>query len=62
MRLYKKTKYEVVDYIFWFLFILFTNPGGIFKALGEDTSLAGTIDSFDYIFFFNVRLFFISFI
>lgn len=46
----KKPKYELIDYFFWFLFILFTNPGGIFQAFGEDTSSTGSIDSFDYLF------------
>lgn len=46
-----KSKYEFIDYLFWFFFILFTNPGGIFAALGEDTSSTGTVDSFDFIFF-----------
>ena len=46
----QKSKYETVDYIFWILFILFTNPGGIFEAFGEDTSKAGSIDMRDFIF------------
>ena len=56
----KKPKYEFIDYLFWFLFILFTNPGGIFKAFGEDTSSKGTIDSFDFIFVLLLGCFLIA--
>jgi len=45
----KQSKYELVDYAFWFLLILFSNPGGIFQAFGEDTSKSGSIDMRDFI-------------
>lgn len=45
----KHSKNELVDYAFWFLLILFSNPGGIFQAFGEDRGKSGTIDSFDFI-------------
>ncbi len=31
----------VIDYIFWITFIIFTNPGAILSALGEDSSDGG---------------------
>jgi len=46
----KKSKYEFIDYVFWILLILFSNPGGIFTALGEDTSQKGNIDIRDFLF------------
>ena len=36
-RDYKKT----VDFVFWIVFILFTNPGGVLEALGEDSGSGG---------------------
>ncbi|MDJ0645026.1 MAG: hypothetical protein QNJ57_03495 [Flavobacteriaceae bacterium] len=50
MQRIKEKSYQAVDYLFWIFLILFTNPGGIFQALGEDTSRSGTIDSFDFLF------------
>lgn len=32
---------KVVDYVFWFTLIIFTNPGAILSALGEDSSDGG---------------------
>ena len=32
---------ELVDYIFWIVFILFNNPGGILKAFGENSGDGG---------------------
>ena len=40
---------KLVDYIFWIAFILFTNPGGILEALGEDSGDGG-INAKDFIF------------
>lgn len=38
----KKTiKHKIVDYIFWIVFLLFTNPGGILQALGFDNGSGG---------------------
>lgn len=38
----KKTiKYKIVDHIFWIVLLVFTNPGGILEALGEDSSDGG---------------------
>ena len=54
-----KNKYPVIDYLFWITFFLFTNPGGILEALGEDTSKAGTIDARDFLFLVIFGLFFI---
>jgi len=34
-------KKNFVDYIFWIVLIIFTNPGGILEALGEDSSDGG---------------------
>lgn len=34
-------KYNIVDYIFWLLLIIFTDPGGILEALGEDSGDGG---------------------
>ena len=45
----KIEKYSIIDYIFWFIFILRTNPGGILAALGEDKSKSG-IDITDFLF------------
>jgi hypothetical protein len=45
----KNRKYDVIDYIFWFLLVILANPGGIFQAFGEDTSKVGNIDMLDYI-------------
>ena len=45
----KQSKNELIDYAFWFLLILFSNPGGIFKAFGEDTTKTGSIDMLDFI-------------
>jgi len=37
-----KTNYtKLVDYIFWITFIIFTNPGDILRALGEDSGDGG---------------------
>lgn len=45
-----KSKYSVlVDYIFWISFIVFTNPAGILKALGENSGDGG-IDITDLLF------------
>lgn len=34
-------KHKIIDHIFWITFLFFTNPGGIFSALGEDSSDGG---------------------
>ena len=34
-------KDKIVDHLFWITFLLFTNPGGILSALGEDSSDGG---------------------
>ena len=44
----KQSKYQVIDYVFWFLLIVWSNPGGILIALGEDKSKSG-IDVQDYV-------------
>lgn len=50
MKLNLKSKYtDVVDYVFWISFILFTNPGGILEALGEDSGDGG-IDVTDLLY------------
>ena len=50
MKLNLKNRYtDVVDYIFWIAFILFTNPGGVLEALGED-SADGGIDVTDLLY------------
>lgn len=40
---------RLVDYIFWTVFIIFTNPGGILQALGENSGDGG-IDVSDLLF------------
>lgn len=40
---------ELVDYLFWIVFLIFTNPGGILAALGEDRGDGG-INITDYLF------------
>ncbi len=40
---------KLVDYIFWILFIFFTNPGGIIMAMGEDRGDGG-VNVVDFIY------------
>lgn len=40
---------ETVDYVFWITFIIFTNPGGILEALGEDSGDGG-VNMRDFLF------------
>lgn len=47
----KGDKTKLIDYVFWIAFILFTNPGGIMLALGEDSGDGG-INIKDFIFAF----------
>lgn len=52
-----KTNYtDFVDYVFWIAFIIFTNPGGILAALGEDRGDGG-INITDFIFVFLCGLY-----
>lgn len=37
----KPFKPKLIDYIFWILFIFFTNPGGLLMAMGEDRGDGG---------------------
>ncbi len=41
--------HSTVDYIFWIALILFTNPGGVFKALGENSG-SGGVNIADFLF------------
>ena len=34
-------KKKIVDYVFWIVFIAFTNPGGILEAIGENSADGG---------------------
>ena len=52
----KKIKYQTVDYIFWILFILSSNPGGILHAIGLGSS-EGSVTIRDLIFFSLVGCF-----
>ena len=48
--MYLKSNYtKVVDYLFWIVLIIFTNPGSILKALGEDRGDGG-INVVDFLF------------
>lgn len=47
----KKKKYEFIDYIFWILFILYSNPGGILQALGLMSGEGGSVSIRDFLFF-----------
>jgi len=40
---------KLADYIFWITFIIFTNPGGILEALGDDSGDGG-INMRDFLF------------
>lgn len=51
-----KFKYRSIDYIFWTVFILYSNPGGIFEAIGISTS-SGSINISDFFFFMLLGLF-----
>lgn len=42
---------KLVDYVFWIILILFTNPGGILEFMGEDSNDGG-IDVTDLLFLF----------
>lgn len=48
--LIKSNYSKVVDYLFWIVFIIFTNPGSILLALGEDRGDGG-INIADLLFF-----------
>ena len=47
--LVKKSKHEFVDYIFWVLLIIRSNPGGVLIALGVENNKSG-LDVTDYLF------------
>lgn len=51
---------KLVDYVFWIAFILFTNPGGILEALGEDSGDGG-INAKDFIFVILLVCFLVTF-
>ena len=46
-----KKKFKYIDYIFWILFILYSNPGGILQALGLMGSEGGSVSIRDLLFF-----------
>lgn len=61
MKLGLKSKYsETVDYVFWIAFIIFTNPGGILAAMGEN-SADGGINITDLIYVVLVGCFLLVF-
>jgi len=45
-----KTKPKLIDYFFWIIFIIYTNPGGILEYFGENGKESG-IDISDFLFF-----------
>lgn len=47
---------ELVDYLFWITFLVFTNPGGMLMALGEDRGDGG-INVTDFLFVIMVGLY-----
>ena len=56
-----KGKYrKTVDYVFWITFIIFTNPGGILEALGEDSG-SGGVNATDFLFVILVGCFLVTF-
>lgn len=46
----RKSKHKFIDYLFWIIFILFTNPGGIQQALGIYEFGIGGTNLNDYLF------------
>ncbi len=57
----KGNKRTFFDYVFWITFIVFTNPGGILNALGEDLEGGGTIKYTDFLFVILVGCFIMKF-
>ena len=51
---------KLVDYVFWITFIVFTNPGGILEALGEDSG-SGGVNVTDFLFVILVACYFVTF-
>ncbi len=47
----KHKRIQLVDFIFWITFILFTNPGGILKILGQSGDDGGGIKVSDLLYF-----------
>ena len=54
-----KKKYKNIDYIFWILFTIYANPGGILQALGLMSGEGGSIGIKDFIFFLMLSCFLI---
>ena len=51
---------KLADYIFWITFIIFTNPGGILEALGEDSGDGG-INMRDFLFVILLACYVVTF-
>ncbi len=55
-------KFQNIDYYFWGLFIIYSNPGGILNALGLIGSEGGSITIRDLIFFLLVGCFVVMYL
>lgn len=51
---------KLVDYVFWITFIVFTNPGGILEAFGEDSG-SGGVNATDFLFVILIGCFLVTF-
>ena len=52
-----KLKYNFIDYCFWGLLIVYTNPGGILQALGLISKEGGSVSIRDIFFFMLLGLY-----